>query len=509
MNTGKICVSVCADTADEMIASITRSEEFADVIEVRFDCLDRSQVDTCRGGIADLKFEKPLLATFRSPEQGGNHTASLTDRTAFWRNPPRGFWAADLEEDVISAAAGWETRILSFHDFEKTPADLDAIYSRLATSDADLVKIAVQTDDITDAISVWQLLKRARSENKQIVPISMGEAGKCTRILGLAHGAFMTYASLDTGGETAPGQITAKDMIEIYRVRELDLNTKVYGVIGDPVSQSLSPYMHNPAFASQNINAVFVPFLVKDLDGFVRRMVRKETREIELNFCGFSVTMPHKRSIMKHLDAIDPTAEKIGAVNTVKIEVDKLTGYNTDSHGFITPLKKNFGDLSGMRVALFGAGGAARACVHALKHENADVTIFARDLNKAELLANEFDVKSSELSKTKDQKLKIDLSNFDIIIDATPLGMKGPFENESLFTAEQLDGVKFVYDLVTKATDTPLIREAKKAGIPAIGGLEMLIAQGVRQFEIWTGGESPMELMRNSVLDRLIAGNQN
>ncbi|MEO6051928.1 MAG: shikimate dehydrogenase [Pyrinomonadaceae bacterium] len=503
MNNGKICVSVSAETADEMIGNIKRAEEFADVIEVRFDSLEPSQVDKCRMEIAGLIVKKPLLATFRSPEQGGNNTASVEDRTAFWRNPSPGFWAADVEEDVFSKAANWNDRILSYHDFEKTPDDLDAVYFRLAASDTDVVKIAVRADDILDTIPVWKLLKRAKSQNKQIVPIAMGEVGKWTRILGLAYGAFMTYASLDSRGETAPGQITARDLVEIYRVRELDENTKVFGVIGDPVAQSLSPYIHNTAFAFQKVNAVFVPFLVKDIEEFMRRLVKCKTREIELNFGGFSVTMPHKQTIMKHLDAIDPTAEKIGAVNTVKIEAGKLTGYNTDAHGFITPLKEKFGDLSGVRVALFGAGGAARACVYALKQEKADVTVFARDLHKAELLANEFDVKFAKLSRTKDQRSKADLSGFEIVVDTTPLGMTGQFENESLFKAEQLDGVKFVYDLVTTPTDTPIIREAKKAGIPAFGGLEMLIGQGARQFEIWTGRSAPLDEMRESVFARI------
>ena len=105
----------------------------------------------------------------------------------------------------------------------------------------------------------------------------MGEAGKWTRILGLAHGAYLTYAALDDGQETADGQITAREMIEVYRVKELDRETKVYGVIGDPVSGSLSPYLHNAAFADADINSVFIPLLVKDLDAFMTRMVLPAT----------------------------------------------------------------------------------------------------------------------------------------------------------------------------------------------------------------------------------------
>ena len=233
------------------------------------------------------------------------------------------------------------------------------------------------------------------------------KAGKWTRILGLAHGAYLTYAALDPGDETAAGQLTAKDLIEVYRVRELDRDTQVYGVIGDPVSWSLSPYIHNAAFAAAGINAVFIPLQVKDLDEFIRRMVRNDSREVELNFAGFAVTMPHKQAIMRHLDDIDPAAEKIGAVNTVKIDGDRLIGYNTDAYGFIEPLRSKYSGLKGSRVAILGAGGAARACIYSLQQENADITVLARDERKAKGLADDFGIGWSDLSKIKDQSSEI------------------------------------------------------------------------------------------------------
>ena len=492
MNNGKICVPVCSETADGMIENIKCAEKFADVIEVRFDCLDPKEIDAAIG--INNGSKKPLIVTYRNPAEGGHGTAEFKDRVEFWNKIPLDFGIRDFESDIASAAMGPNNSINSFHDFHGVPKNIAEIYEAMF-SGADIRKIAVKASDVCDAIPVWQLLDRAKTDGKGIIPIAMGEAGKWTRILGLAHGAFLTYASLDSGKETADGQITAKDMVEVYRVKELDRNTRVYGIIGDPVAGSLSPYMLNPAFVDYKINAVYLPLLVKDLDSFMTRMVKKETREVELDFGGFSVTMPHKQAIMKHLDAIDPTAEKIGAVNTVGIEDDKLTGYNTDAYGFITPLKERFGDLKDARVAVFGAGGAARACIYALKGKMADVTVFARDVQKAESLGEEFEAEHAEIGKA-------DLQDFDIVVNTTPLGMKGPLENDSLFTAEQLKGVKFVYDLVTRSTDTPIICEAKKTGILAIDGFEMLIAQGAKQFEIWTGREAPVELMRNSLLSR-------
>ena len=324
----------------------------------------------------------------------------------------------------------------------------------------------------------------------------MGEAGKWTRILGLAHGAFMTYAALDAGRETAPGQVSAKDLIEVYRVKNLDEETEVYGILGNSTSVSMSPYMHNAAFQFHNLNAVFVPLQVNDLDEFIRRMVKPKTREVELNFKGFAVTIPHKQSIIKHLDSIDETAKKIGAVNTVKIIDGKLHGCNTDAQGFIEPLLNSYGDLQNAKVAVLGAGGAARACAYALKTAGAKVTIFARDLQKAQTLADDFGVESEELSNNN-------FNDFDILVNTTPLGMKGKAEDETPAFGEQFKNVKLVYDLVYNPFQTLLLKEADRFHIPKIGGLAMLIAQAMEQQKIWTGRDAPMQEMSRAVLKRL------
>ncbi len=502
MNNGKICVSVCAETTDEAIAKIKQAGQFADVIEVRFDCVDPAHLRDLEFQLSNFNSQIPLLATFRSADQGGKAKASVNQRIEFWRSISGQFWGIDLEKNDFEMSNGIASRIVSQHYLNDVPIDLSSKYELLSALGAEIIKLAVTPNDITDCLAIWKLLERANDEHKHFIPIAMGDAGKWTRILGLAHGAFMTYASLGSGDETAPGQITARDLVEVYRVKELDEDTKVFGVIGDPVGQSLSPYMHNPAFVDRGVNAVFLHLLVNDLDEFIRRMVKPETREVELNFGGFSVTMPHKQAIIPHLDAIDPTARSIGSVNTVKIADGKLTGYNTDAHGFITPLKAKFGDIQDARVAVAGAGGAARAVVYALKQAGAEVTVFVRDAAKGKVFADEFGVRSSSISDIRSEISNLG-ANFDILVDTTPLGMKGLHENDSLFNADELIGLKFVYDLVTKMTETPLIAEAKKAGIPAIGGLEMLIAQGCNQFEIWTGLEAPAELMRDSLIARM------
>jgi shikimate dehydrogenase len=206
--------------------------------------------------------------------------------------------------------------------------------------------------------------------------------------------------------------------------------------------------------------------------------------------------MPHKQAIIKHLDEIDPIAYAVGAVNTVTIENGKLTGYNTDADGFIQPLKARFGELDKARVAVVGSGGAARACVFALTREGGDVTIFARDIRKAEALAAQFDAGVADLNELAPLE-------FDILVNATPVGMNGYSVSGPLINQQQLKGVKFVYDLVTSPAETPLIREAKLAGIETLGGLEMLIAQAAMQFEIWTGLEADTGLMERSAIAQL------
>ncbi|NOT47926.1 MAG: shikimate dehydrogenase, partial [Acidobacteria bacterium] len=306
---------------------------------------------------------------------------------------------------------------------------------------------------------------------------------------------FMTYASPETGSEAAPGQIPARDLIDVFRVKELDRETEVFGIVAGNSSYSISPWMHNAAFKTAGMNRVFIPLQVADLDEFIRRMVRKETREVELNFKGFSVTNPHKQTMLQYVDEIDETVAKIGAVNTVKIEDNKLFGYNTDAPGFILPLKKAVGDLKGSRVSVVGAGGAARACVYSLLNEGAEVTLLARDPKKASVLAEEFGIAVKEIS---DERF-----DTDILVNTTPLGTKGDNENATIARAERLDGLKLVYDLVYNPLETLLIKEAAAVSVPAIGGLKMLIAQGARQFEIWTGAEAPVTEMTAAVKKKL------
>jgi 3-dehydroquinate dehydratase/shikimate dehydrogenase len=352
------------------------------------------------------------------------------------------------------------------------PDDLNDLYKRLAATPAQVIKIAVQAQDIVDCIAVLKLLDRA---DREIIPIAMGNAGIATRVLGPSRGAFLTYGSLGDESATAPGQVTARNLRSLYHIDKIDHDTMVCGLIGLPVMHSVSPQIHNGWFAAERLNGVYLPFEVKDLGGFLKRMVHPRTRELNWNLCGLSVTAPHKQTVMDHLDWIEPDAREIGAVNTIVIEADRLLGYNTDAPGFIDPLLRKFESLAARRAAIIGAGGAARAAIWALIKQNANVTIFARNISKAESLGVSCQPLASATFK-----------DYDLVVNTTPLG-SGAYIDQSPVTAEQLNGVRCAYDLIYNPADTRFLREARQVGCDTIGGLEMLVAQAKLQFELWTG----------------------
>lgn len=467
----RICVSVCAKTLEALESAAVRASESADIVELRLDCLD--SVEGFERVLEDVS--RPVILTFRPSEQGGRRELDHEMRAAFWKTAPRTDWW-DIEWDLIPETPHV---IISYHNFTGVPQELTQIYERLAAMPARIVKVAVQANDIVDCLPVFQLLDRARSEGRDVIAIAMGNAGLATRILGPSRGAFLTYAALEEESATAPGQITAQNLRSVYHVDKIDRDTMICGLVGRPVMHSVSPHMHNAAFRTAAINGVYLPLEVRDVEMFFKRMVHPSTRELDWNLRGLSVTAPHKSAVMEYLDWIDPTAKAIGAVNTIVVDGDKVRGFNTDAAGFIEPLVNAMGALDGLRVAVIGAGGAARAAVWALLKRDASVTLFARNMEKARALGQEFDVSYQSLSSAS-------FANYDLVINATPLG-SGELIDQTPATADQLNGVRCVYDLVYNPIDTHFLKEACKADCKTVRGLEMLVAQAKIQFELWTG----------------------
>jgi shikimate dehydrogenase len=224
-------------------------------------------------------------------------------------------------------------------------------------------------------------------------------------------------------------------------------------------------------------------------------MVHPTTRELDWNLRGLSVTAPHKSSVMKLLDWIEPEAQEIGAVNTVVVQGNELRGYNMDVHGLIEPLRKRVGSLSGLSVAVIGAGGAARAAVWALKKEEARVALFARTRPKVEALASKYDL---TFEPVQDASFR----NYDVVINTTPVG-SGELVGRTLAVAEQLAGARLVYDLIYNPIETEFLKQARDAGCETLGGLEMLATQAQLQFQFWTGKSPSTALMYEAGLAAL------
>ena len=498
----RICVPVKEETLPALIAEAKKATSWADIIELRIDALEHGAAERAKTQLAGLitSIAQPVILTFRPSEQGGYRNLSKDDRLAFWQtvfDSKAVFF--DLEYDLVTELINydaerqpdWSRVICSHHDFEKVPADLEEIYERLAFTPASILKLAVRANEITDCLQIFRLLRRAHDEERELIAIGMDDAGLITRILGPSRGSFLTYGAFDSDRGTAPGQLVASTLRSVYRIDSINSETMITGLVGLPVSHSVSPHLHNASFEAANIDGVYLPFHVSHLPNFVRRMVHPRSRELDWNLKGLSITAPHKTAMLNLLDWVEPTAQKIGAVNTVVIENEQLLGYNTDAQGLIEPLQRQFGALSGARVAVLGAGGAASAAVYALQRSNAKITLYARNLDKAQRVSQRFNISYKSLDSST-------FADNDIVINATPLGSSGPHINETPVVAEQLRGVSLVYDLVYNPIQTVLLSEARSAGCEVLGGLEMLVAQAALQFKLWTNMQASSKLMYNA-----------
>jgi 3-dehydroquinate dehydratase/shikimate dehydrogenase len=313
----------------------------------------------------------------------------------------------------------------------------------------------------------------------------MGEHGEISRILSPIFGSYLTFGSLSRGKESAPGQIPADILKNIYRVNELNSNVNVYGLIGNPVKESMGYLIHNRSFVNKELNNIYLPFLVDALPSFVSGY-RKY-------FKGMSVTMPFKEQVISLLDEVDGTAKKIGAVNTLQIRDGKLFGCNTDCSGAVKALEERI-QLKGKKVFMIGAGGAARAIGFGIMEKGACVYIFDVDTSKADSLAEDLGCQTTSVESIG--------SNFEILINCSPVGMQ-PNVDKTPFSKERLKKGMVVFDAVYNPLKTRLLREAEKIGCITIPGIDLFVNQAVDQFELWTGEKAPKDLMREIVIERL------
>ena len=493
---------ICPLTAPDIDAMrgqmISAADQGADAVECRLDFLDRVP-DEAQLQRLLTNAPLPVIVTCRPKRQGGRFDGPEASRLAILRGAARLHPAfVDVEVDVPPDQRPDGSTILSHHDFDGVPADLDDISAAIDRSDAPVKKIVFAAAGPEDALRALDVL---RTSDKPTIALAMGEAGVTSRILARKFGAMGTFASLARGAESAPGQPTIDELRNLYRWDRIGPQTILCGVIGCPVAHTMSPAIHNAAFAAASIDAVYVPLLIQPGAESFNRFLDAVGRRPWLHWRGLSVTIPHKENALAYVgaDRCDELACRIGAVNTVTFQPDgTLRGDNTDYAAAIDSLCDAMDisreELKGRSVAVLGAGGASRAIVAALAHYGADVTVYNRTLSRAENLAGEFSCRWAPLEQAE----RLDT---EVVINCTPIGMHPNVDASPL--ASIPSSVEVVFDTIYNPIETQLLSQAAAAECRTVSGLEMFVRQAVAQFEIWTGAPAPRPTMRRVVIDRL------
>jgi 3-dehydroquinate dehydratase/shikimate dehydrogenase len=487
-----ICIPITAKTTNEALKDIKNASQ-ADIIELRADLI--------RG--IDIKrilksTKKPIIVTVRKKSEGGKFSGSEEKRLKLLRD------AVDLGADFVDIELSSGTKaitqlmkdkgktkiIVSYHNFKETPNNLEVIYRKIKKTGCNVIKIATFANSISDNVKIFKLIKKAKRENKNIIALCMGEKGQVSRILSPVLGAFLTFGALKKGKESAPGQIEAAVLKKAYRIDKLK-NPKIYGLVGNPVAHSKGYLIHNKSFEKLNLNCIYVNLLVEDITKFVNNFKGIVS--------GLSVTIPHKRPIMKKLYKTGSLAKEIGAVNTIVNKDGKLIGYNTDMIGAIKSIEDKT-KIKNKRVAILGAGGVARAVAFGIKQKKANLIVLNRTVSKAAKIAKELKCYFDSLNSVKS------LRNVDILINCTSIGMhpntaKTPVEKNILKKVMKKNGL--VFDTIYNPLETKLLKDAKSIGCKTVSGVDMFVNQAAAQFKLWTNKNASINLMKKTVIENL------
>ncbi len=490
-----ICVSIGRGRHRMMIAEHEHlAQQGAKLVELRLDYI-RRPVNLRR--LLDNR-PCPVVATCRRPVDGGKWMRSEEDRQILLRTAVAdGADYVDLEWDVAGKIRryGETKRIISYHNFDETPANLEDIHEKLARLDPDIVKIATMANNPMDNVRVLRL---CRDADIPTIAFCMGEMGMPSRILCGRFGSPMTFATFHEDRQMAPGQLSFEQMVKDYNYENINEETMILGVVADPVGHSLSPVVHNACIKQAKLNMLYLPFRVPKeyLEQFIDTCP-------EMGIRGLSVTIPHKESILKCINVLDDDVAGIRAANTVVFKDVNAYGFNTDCTAAIeslqsalklNPMPDDDEDnhlLEGKRVLIMGAGGVARAIAFGIKRAGGKVFICARDFRKAELLANDLECKPVDWAGRKNFESKI-------LINCTPVGMH-PNLDESPFESDWFRKRTIVFDTVYNPEQTLFIKQAREAGCLTITGVDMFVRQAAKQFKLFTGQEANSELIRYEI----------
>lgn len=486
-----ICVSL-GRTRHKMVVAEHRAlaERGAELVELRLDWLSHLP-DV--GRLIENR-PTPVIITCRRAEDRGRWRGTEEQRQTLLRSAiVSGVEYVDLEEDVAKLIPryGETKRIISYHNFDETPAELQEIHTRLAKLDPDIIKIVTMANAPGDITRMLQLVKHS---DIPTAGFCMGEIGLPSRILCGRYGSPLTYCTFNADRELAPGQIQFEEMRDLYQYDRIGPATQVYGVVGDPIAHSMSPLIHNIALQKAGIDAVYIPLRIP------QETLAKSLNELDwLGIRGFSVTIPHKEAAASIAHRESPTVHSTGAANTLVRAADgHWESENTDYDAILESVLAGLGvesedtsTLAGRKVILLGAGGAARAAATAMAAHGALVTIASRTRKRAEALADEVGCQHCSWENRGAREP-------DILINTTPVGMH-PNVNDTPFNANWLHENMLVFDTVYNPEQTLLIKSARERNCHVVTGIEMFVRQAARQFELFTGQACPSDEMRASL----------
>jgi 3-dehydroquinate dehydratase/shikimate dehydrogenase len=509
----RLCVAIfVTDVARARRDIAVAAETGADMVELRIDEF------TDGDALAELLKAStlPCIVTCRPTWEGGRSEMDDEDRVAMLEKASTaGAACVDVELETTRRIKDIRARIpgqliVSSHDFSARPDRLHNILIELDQGPGDINKIVWTARSIRDNLEGFEILQH---RNKPTIALCMGEAGLISRVLAKKFGAFLTFAALEPSSNTAPGQIPVADMKRLYRWDAIDADTKVYGVVAQPVMHSMSPAIHNAAFDAIGDNGVYLPLLVEGSYESFKAFMESFIGFAPLNLSGLSITIPHKENALRYLKEkgarIEPLAIQIGAVNTIVFEPDgKLRGLNTDYAAILDCITEKLNirreELAGYQVAVLGAGGTGRTAVAALAHYGATVVVYNRTRDRADSLAAEFTGKTGKVVAAAFEKICD--SCCQVFINTTSVGMHPKIEASPVdklnvtFTPQTL-----IFDTIYNPVQTKLLAQAKAAGAATISGVEMFVRQAAAQFTAWTGKPAPQDVMRATLESRLNA----
>ncbi len=451
---------------------LAKGRPYIDGVELRLDHFEKIDFEALKNFLQTCGI--PVMLTVRRNDQGGTFRGTENERLALLESlcalQPA---YLDLEFDVPQDFRKklFETYpnvslLSSYHDFSQTPADIESIFNKIKTPYAHVYKMALAAKSCVDALRFLEFMQ-SRRDNEKIIGMCMEEDGKLTRILAPVFGTFMIYATIIEGLATAPGQMTAKELQEIYRFRQLNRHTQIYGLIGDPIDKSLGHLIHNAVFEEAKINAVYLRIRVKpqDLSAFFALVIK-------LSFKGLSVTMPHKETIMPLLAQISIETRVIGACNTIQIKNGVMTGYNTDGIGALNAIERH-GLVFGKHVVFIGAGGAAKALIFEAAQRGAFVSVVNRTPERAIEIAKIVKGRGGGFELLPE----IYKQGYDVIVNCTP--------ESDLIDEKWILPEKIAMDIVYIPKNTSFLVKASQKKCKIVYGYEMFVGQAVEQERIW------------------------